>query len=56
MQRRDGYGYNFADLNLRRGDLVRKVVANIAQNDFSRLPVLKAKSAAALKEFLLRTD
>ena len=55
MQRSEGNGYNFADLNLRPGDLVRKVVENIARNDFSMLPVLKAKSAAALEEFLLQT-
>jgi polysaccharide pyruvyl transferase WcaK-like protein len=43
------YGYAFNDLGLQTGDLVEAAQMSLAKKDFSMLPVLKGRSAAAFK-------
>jgi polysaccharide pyruvyl transferase WcaK-like protein len=46
------YGYRFSDLNICPGDLVRVATDSLSRPNFSKLPVLKARSAAVLHEFV----
>jgi polysaccharide pyruvyl transferase WcaK-like protein len=44
------YGYSFSDLGLKEGDLVSAAQMSLAKKDFSMLPVLKSRSAAAFRK------
>ncbi|WP_084462222.1 polysaccharide pyruvyl transferase family protein [Bradyrhizobium sp. WSM1417] len=52
IQTKGIYGYSFADLGVKDGDLVRAAQDSLSEIDFSMLSVLKERSAAAFLDIL----